>query len=232
MIITSRRLDFLRTIKQLYDSTSLPVHYVRVAEKLGISKWSAYEMLKSLEKDGFLSRHYEVNSGEKHPGRAMILFAPTQLLIQIVNAAAADVRARTPEWQQIKDRLLSVFDQVDPGKAREILDQLARELPIIENPLVACAYVATLLIAQMQSLGETSLNIVRTIMKGAVKAETGLAMLAGAIMGLLARAGLPVTIITQLSGFLPGFQKNLARLDPAEQTLLMDFVDQALDKAA
>jgi Mn-dependent DtxR family transcriptional regulator len=53
--ITRRRMDFLRIIKQLYESTNLPVHYVRVAQLLGISKWSAYEMLKNLEKEGLVS---------------------------------------------------------------------------------------------------------------------------------------------------------------------------------
>ncbi len=232
MNITSRRLDFLRTIKQIYDNTSLPVHYIRVAEKLGVSKWSAYDMLKSLEKDGLLSRHYEVNNVEKHPGRAMIMFYPTQLLVQIVNAASSDVKASTKEWIQVKDRLLSAFDKMEPDKAGELMEQLAAELPVVENPLAACAYVVTMLIAQLQNLGETSLSIVRSIMKGAVKAESALAMIAGAIMGSLARAGLPNNCINQLSGFLPGFQNNLARLDSAEQTLLMDFLGQALEKTA
>lgn len=231
-MITARRLEFLRTIKEIYESSSLPVHYVKVAEKMGISKWSAYEMLKSLERDGLLSRHYEVNSAGKHPGRSMILFAPTRLLVQIVNAAATDVQALTPEWQQIKQRLLSVFDQAEPAKTKALLDQLARELPEVNPPLVACAYVATLLIAQLHNLGENGLGVIRIIMKGAVKAESGLAMLAGAIMGLLARAGLPIQIVSHLSSLLPGFQKNLASLDKGEQELLMEFVDQALDKAA
>jgi len=79
MRITRRRMDFLQKIKELYEATGLPVHYARVAELLGVSKWSAYEMLKKLEKEGLLASQYEVNQRERFPGRAMVLFAPTRL---------------------------------------------------------------------------------------------------------------------------------------------------------
>ncbi len=232
MIISSRRLDFLKAIKQIYDSTSLPVHYVRVAEILGISKWSAYEMLKSLEIDGLLSSQYEVNSGEKHPGRAQILFIPTQLLFQVLNATALEVKATSREWLQVRDRLLSVFDGLDRRTASALLEQLSSELAAIDNPLVFCAYAATLLIAQVQSLSGTALALIRTIIRGAVKAETGLTLFAGALMGILFKIAAPAQKMTQLNSYVAGFQKNLEALNPTEQSVLLDFVDKALRKAA
>jgi Mn-dependent DtxR family transcriptional regulator len=52
MLITRRRLQFMQTIQYLYESENKPVHYVQVAESMGISKWSAYEMLKRLKGKG------------------------------------------------------------------------------------------------------------------------------------------------------------------------------------
>lgn len=231
MNLTSRRLDFIKAVKELYDHTQLPVHYVRVAEILGISKWSAYEMLKSLEKDGWLSSQYEVNGGGKRPGRAMILFSPTQLVGQLLNVAPAGVKATIQEWSDISDRLLGLL--TDPEQAADCsLEDLAAELCATDSPLYCCAYVATILIAQVQNLRETGLGLIRPLVHETANTETGLAIFAGAATGILAGKAATEPAQAQLTGYLIDFQKNLTVLNPSEQGLLLEFLDQALAQAA
>ncbi len=50
--LTERRKQFLQKLLDLYRRTNLPVHYESVAQALGVSKWTAYDMLKALEKLG------------------------------------------------------------------------------------------------------------------------------------------------------------------------------------
>ncbi len=45
---------------RIHQETGLPVHYVAVAERLEVSKWTAYDMLRQLEKSGYLEVEYAV----------------------------------------------------------------------------------------------------------------------------------------------------------------------------
>ncbi|HWP98823.1 MAG TPA: hypothetical protein VN426_18425 [Syntrophomonadaceae bacterium] len=228
MAMTRRRMDFLRIIKQLYESTNLPVHYVRVAQLLGISKWSAYEMLKTLEKEGLVSSQYEVNQGEKHPGRAMVLFAPTTMLHKVLSGSPLEEPVK--EWYQIKEKLLSLCDELKEGKAREIVKQLISELPGIGNPMIFSAYIITILIAQLQALSGKSILLIKRIVLDAVNPESGLAMFAGAVIASIPKIAAKALPVSQLLNYLSGFQKNLALLNQTEQVQLMHFLGDALAK--
>jgi len=46
----------LDKIMNLYQQTKLPVHYGTLANKIGVGKWTAYDMVKELEKLHYLKR--------------------------------------------------------------------------------------------------------------------------------------------------------------------------------
>ncbi|MEA1959928.1 MAG: hypothetical protein U9N81_01330 [Bacillota bacterium] len=231
MAITKRRLDFLRIIKQLYESTGLPVHYARVGEVLGVSKWSAYEMLKNLEREGFLDRQYEVNQVEKNPGRAMVMFLPTNKLNQVLSGKELDLKTTSREWHQEKERLISLFDESKKGGIKTLFEQLLAELPSLENPLVSCAYVITLVVSQLNTLSESSIRLLKNMAAEARKGPIGLAMFVGTAIGSLSKSAAPVSPIAQLADFLSVFQKNLTALTQSEQALLLDFLETMLSKS-
>ncbi|ACA60222.1 LexA family transcriptional regulator [Candidatus Desulforudis audaxviator] len=231
MRITRRRIDFLQKVKQLYETTNLPVHYTRMAELLGVSKWSAYEMLKTLEKEGFLARQYEVNQAKKFPGRAMVLFAPTRLADAVLTEKALEEKAPDKEWRQVKQRLLSLCAEQKKNNPREFVQQLMAELPGLERPLIFSAYIIALFIAQLQTLSAKKLELAKSVVLGAAKAETSLAMFAGAAMGSMLKTATQFPLLSQIASHLDRFQDNLAELNQSEQALLMDFLEEALEKA-
>lgn len=53
-LFDKRRREFLDQIYRQYQTTNLPVHYSDVAEAIGVSKWTAYDVLKTLESQGLL----------------------------------------------------------------------------------------------------------------------------------------------------------------------------------
>lgn len=53
------------------------IHYATVAQQFGISKVTAYEMLRLLEKRGLVQASYQVNPAPRRSGRLPVLFAPT-----------------------------------------------------------------------------------------------------------------------------------------------------------
>ena len=230
MRITRRRMEFLQTIKHICESTGLPVHYTRVAQRLGVSKWSAYEMLKTLEKEGLLASQYEVNQREKFPGRAMVLFAPTHLADIILSGNTLKQNVPFKEWQLAKQRLLSLCAELKKN-SEELVEQLTAELPSLKRPLIFSAYMIMLLIAQMQTLSTKSLGLVKNVALGAAKAETGLAMFAGAAMGSMLKTATQFPLLSQIADDLDRFQDNLAELNQTEQALLIGFLKEALEKA-
>lgn len=230
MIITRRQKDFLEITKQIYEATNLPVHYARVAELLKVSKWSAYEMLKTLEEKGFLTTQYEVNLKKKYPGRARVMFAPTQLANLVLSGKMLETMTPIKEVQLLKEKILSFYDKPKKSKLRELMEQLKNELPNIENPLVFCAYVIAILILQLQILSKASIHLLKSMVLNVAKEETGLLMFVGAVMGSMLKTTSHVQLLSQLNDFLSGFQKNLATLSRFEQGLLMDMVCEALAK--
>lgn len=236
MGLTQRRMEFLAKIKQLYDKTNLPVHYSQVAELLGISKWSAYEMLKKLEKGGFLASEYAVNKGEKFPGRSMVLFSPTHLLDELFSGEEGreERKEKIPfkEWRQVRNRLLSLCEELKNTNPKQIIDQLLAEMPVTERPLVLFgAYTIALLTAHLQHLSEKSVRLVKSTVLDTTKAETGLAMFAGAVMGSMLKNAAQFPLANYLAGYVTRFQALLAEISQQEKTLLMEFLEEALEKA-
>ena len=56
--LTPRQRAFLDKLFDLYHEHQGPVHYSLVAERLGVNKFSAYDMLKLLEKKGVARSDY------------------------------------------------------------------------------------------------------------------------------------------------------------------------------
>lgn len=54
MALTNRKKEFLALIFKQYSDTHEPVHYIEIANKLRVSKWTAYDIMKSLAEKGFL----------------------------------------------------------------------------------------------------------------------------------------------------------------------------------
>lgn len=82
--ITRRQLQFLEAVVKLYKETGLPVSYKDIASKLGVSRWTSYDILQELYKKGFLSIKYRPVGG---PGRSEILYEPTSGAIERVDSA-------------------------------------------------------------------------------------------------------------------------------------------------
>lgn len=235
MRLTRRRMEFLAKIKQLYDKTNLPVHYSQVAELLGVSKWSAYEMLKKLEKGGFLASEYAVNQEEKFPGRSMVLFSPTRMVDKLFSGKGdGKGEGRRPsfkEWRQVRDRLLSLLsEELRNTGHKRIIDQLLVEMPDIERPLVFGAYIIALLTAYLQNLSEKSVRLVKSMVLGTTRAEMGLMMFAGTVMGSILESADRFSLADRLAGHITRFQTCLVGVSQQEKALLMEFLEEALEK--
>ncbi len=128
MKLTRRQEEFIKNLIDLSQEIDGPIHYSMLAERLGVSPFTAYDMLRLLEEKGAVTSEYQVAEGNG-PGRAVRLFCPVkrpeQRLIERFGTISLDVEALK----------LFVLDKVRQGQipqeivAQEILSRVPPEGP-------------------------------------------------------------------------------------------------------
>ncbi len=82
MRITKRQKEFLQSLIDLYQDKGFPIHYSEVAQKMGASKWTAYDMLQLLCKEGLLEVEYLIPESDNYKrgklDHSTITFFPTK----------------------------------------------------------------------------------------------------------------------------------------------------------
>lgn len=232
-MLTPRRLQFLNKIKALYEESAAPVHYATVAEKLKVSKWTAYDLLRELEKDGFLRREYVVNATEKLPGRSMIMFVPTSKAYQMeaIEGEGVNPLHWYRDWQEVKERLLKIFSGLSPQEARAAVAQLLQEIKGKEHPLILAAYTLSLLLLCLKTFGEKGLNLMRAALQRVTGPEMGLVLATGTGLGLAAHTSSHLPFVGQVTGLIHRFYEHLDKFTNSEKKLLSDFLKEALERS-
>lgn len=82
--LTRRQLQFLESVVKIFRDTNKPVSYKDIAMDLGVSRWTAYDILQELYKKGYLTIKYRPVGG---PGRSEILYEPTDEALEKVEHA-------------------------------------------------------------------------------------------------------------------------------------------------
>ena len=72
--LTRRQQEFINNLIDLSGEESGPIHYSVLADRLGVSPFTAYDMLCLLEKKGMVTSEYQLAAGKDGPGRAERLF--------------------------------------------------------------------------------------------------------------------------------------------------------------
>ena len=78
-MLTPRRLEALEVLSRLTEEAGSHVHYSLVGARMRISAWTAYDLLRELEKLGLVARRYVQGEAPAVKGRSRILFAPVTL---------------------------------------------------------------------------------------------------------------------------------------------------------
>ena len=105
MKLTPRQQTFLDKLFELYGEFKGPVHYSVVADKLGVNKFSAYDMLKVLEEKGVAASDYVLSDEQAGPGRSQVVFYPTHKAAQFLTQLRDEMRYNA-DWQRVKERIL------------------------------------------------------------------------------------------------------------------------------
>ncbi|MEW5761656.1 MAG: hypothetical protein AB1776_00445 [Bacillota bacterium] len=226
MVLTVRRRQFLAAVIELYQETGLPVHYATVGEKLLVSKWTAYDMLRALEKAGYLEAEYAV-ARDRAPGRALVYFKPTPRACELLRE---EQPPRLESWAALKNRVREVFERIKSHNQDQAIQQLLVELPSIKTSVLSGAYTLALLAAHVHEPGGPENKVVRDCLGLAARPEQALSLFAGAVLSSMAR--IRGTIYEQMAACVERFHQDILKLTAQEKLLLVSFLRHALEKKA
>jgi DNA-binding IclR family transcriptional regulator len=235
--LTPRQRAFLDKLLELYREHRGPVHYSDVAERLGVNRFSAYDMLKVLENKGLASSSYTLRSavpataaGSPGPGRSMVVFAPTSEAAALL--APEDDRLGE-EWRKVRERVLGRLQGAAEANYREAIDDLLARLPEARAPLVFCTEMIGALLLNMQRARTRAggLGPFRALVALRASGDAVLETLAGLSVGAtLATDDEAEPALTQrLLDQARRYQSNLSGLSAEARTALVQFLEEALE---
>jgi hypothetical protein len=230
--LTARQRTFLRELLKLYREHRKPVHYTAIAERVGVNRFSAYDMLKVLEKKGVASSTYTRPSGHSGPGRSMVVFAPTEVGAAL-SVPGLESLPTGEDWFTTRERILRRLRDAQQANPRAAMADLLGRLPDPSAPLAFCTEMVAVLLLNMRRAraraGGLSPFRVMAALRGS--GEGALETLAGLSIGatLTADDDSSSSLTTRLVHHVRGYQRSLPRLSDEGRQALVQFLEEALE---
>ncbi len=154
--LTPRQQIFLDKLFDLYRETEGPVHYSVVADRLGVNKFSAYDMLKVLEEKGVAASDYVLNNEQTGPGRSQVVFYPTNKAAQFLTQLQEE-RRYSSEWHRVKARILKRLETARENNPVELVRETLSNLSNAKTPLNYCAEMVSVMLLNLQRESDSNL---------------------------------------------------------------------------
>lgn len=222
--LTERRKQFLQSLVDLYHRTQLPIHYETLANLIGVSKWTAYDMLKELEKQGLLTRDYAINPGET--GRSQIVFMPTPQAEALFTQPRTSV-LNEEDLTAIKDQALQLLHQLRAVNPAEAIQRIMGEIPKIGARVMFCTYLMSLLLIHLRTVGEGTADVVRRLIRHAPGAEIRLTVFVGTVVGTVIQS-IGDGLSSELADLVGRYLKTVSDLAENERKMLVSFLEEGL----
>lgn len=177
--LTRRQQEFLSQFLDFYQKMDSPVHYVALAEHLGIGKVTAYEMLRLLEERGLVASEYHLPDEDRGPGRSSVHFRPTaavRFLDELAGGAAED-----EDWEVVKARTLNQLRAGDAAGYEDLLANLLTRIPERKSAVIYLAEMTTAILLALRELRDSveASGLGRLLQRIGLPGEIGLSALAG-----------------------------------------------------
>lgn len=228
---TARQKEFLQALIRLWQADQEPVHYSRLAESMGVSRFSAYDMLRVLEAQGLAQASYALEHAGASTGRSSVYFTPSPIGLGLGNAGDAPPAA---EWRTFRARLLGQLEASQPQDDDALMDDLLEQIPQRRSPIFyGSEVIAALLLNLNQARQKISafnpLETLKGLTGGA--GESYFALLAGLSLGAAMHTygEKAQERSRQLLDYTRRFQEQLREVSEEGKRLLSDFLQDAME---
>ena len=223
MELTFRQKSVLSKLFDMYQDMQEPIHYSVVAERLGLSKSTAYDMLRLLERKGFVVSEYSTPKKISGPGRSSVSFIPSQKAAEIFSHLARG-GVQDEEWEDVKARILSRLSSGEASEYAPLKQELIKMIPKTHSPLACCAEIITTLLLSLKEaqykLGPTS-PLQKLLTNSGTK--LGMSIVAGVATGLMAADKMSHRFIARSEKYNEKYQKSLDELTPEAMNALNNY---------
>jgi len=220
MKITRRQEEFINKLHDLNQELEGPIHYSLLAERLGVSPFTAYDMLCLLEQKGLVTSEYQLASDKSGPGRAERVFYLTQAAQQrkkyVIQQAGGD-NLDEEELRQL------VLRKLHEGQApyQDVFEEMLARVPADgQGQTRYCLEVMTILALRLRECSgmKTVLEYLPDLLSSDDSAEqANLCSLASFVAGVLAQECSPdPQWMAELMGHIRQYTQIVMEMDPAE----------------
>ena len=244
MKITTRQKEFLEVLIDLYQQKASPIHYSEVAQKIGVSKWTAYDMLQLLRREGLLEVEYLIPEMDNYKwvklGRSTITFFPTKKGYTVSNLSQRNLPAKIAELDKLKNNIIQKFEEI---KGKFNLKDLFKEALQTKSPLIFCACVLLILILLIKKITEGIAEIKllsQVIPHDATSTyiELALIVFVGMCFGVLTKYinNIPKYVtgsnnnLDEYADYIQTYNQYVSQMDKEEQKSLLGFLKEILDE--
>ena len=222
MKLTGRQRQFLNDFLDLYREARQPLHYSTVAERLGVSPMTAYDMLRLLEERGLVTSEYVLP--EQGPGRSMIVFRPTEKATALMSQLAGKGWGEE-EWEEVKERILQALREGRGTDYQDLLEEILLRIPERKSPMLYVAEMITAVLLHLHQLKEEARgsSLLESLRALGLPGE-----LAGLTLGLSFVERANRRIASLLLSYSRKYQEYLARLSAESKRRLSDFAQEVM----
>jgi DNA-binding PadR family transcriptional regulator len=227
MKLTGRQQAFLRAFLDVSREAHDALHYTTVAERLGVGRITAYDMLRLLEEKGLVTSEYVMPTSG--PGRSTILFRPTEQAEAWIRQLAGKGWEQE-EWEPVKARIVRAL-QAGPRQGYDpLLEEIVGRLPERNNPLIYAAEMVTAVILSLHQVREAapSGKLWERLRDLGLPEEAGLNALAGLAVGLSLVEHANRRLTMRLLAATRQYQDSLASLGAEGRRLLSEFTAEVM----
>lgn len=222
--LTYRQQQFLRKFVEMYHSLGLPVHYITVAEQMGVGNVTSYEMLRLLEERGYLQAEYQPNPEQHGPGRSVVLFHPTVSGEQLVENLP-ETTPQDEEWNVTRNQLLGELEKVNPDGYEGWMANLLSHLPEDGSPLTYAAELVTTIVITLASIKDVPAvrSILEKLSRVGLPHEISLNVFSGITMFLSIWEKTNKRSAAFLSSQMNRFENAISQLSEESKRKLCDY---------
>jgi DNA-binding MarR family transcriptional regulator len=230
MKLTGRQKAFLRAFFDLHQETQEPLHYAAVAKRLGVSKITAYDMLRLLEGRGLVESEYVLRGKGQGAGRSSIVFRPTPrasaLFVELVGRDA-----NYGEWEAVKTRILETLRIRKGTDYQDVLEEILARLPQRQSPMLYATEMITAVILSLQQLRKdiSASGLFDRLRALGLPDAPGLSALAGLVMGLSFVECINHHLVNLLLSYTGRYQEILSRLSTENLRRLSSFAGEVMN---
>lgn len=227
MSLTERQRQVLDHLRRLYRRVRRAVPYAELADSLGVSKWSAYDMMQTLEQKGMVRREYVLRGGRSRSGRSRVAFRPASPVRPSVGAGDAGLARSVGEWERAewrrtRRRLLRELERPHEGS---LLERLLTTIPRQRARLAYCAQLLTALLLRLRTCRPQMDHaaLLRSVSERVSRPHAKLMVLAGLAGGLSLQAEDDTGMSDRLALYLRRYERYVREMSASHRRTLLRF---------